>query len=122
MDRTARLQSGRSTLWVQKYTGKNIIRGYSKWYGVDKLSAVIELRQLGVSISAAREEEIRLASVRRSTAPKTNNKEFSHSPDSDDTFAFIAGYTPAGCPYGVTWEEMEETPARLQEEESEPDF
>lgn len=28
--------------------------------------------------------------------------------ESDDTFAFIAGYTSGGAPYGVTWEEMEE--------------
>ena len=24
--------------------------------------------------------------------------------DMDDTFAFIAGYTPGGFPYGITWE------------------
>lgn len=27
--------------------------------------------------------------------------------DSDDTFYFIAGYTPGGAPFGITWEEME---------------
>ena len=27
--------------------------------------------------------------------------------ESDDTFAFIAGYTAGGFPYGITWEEME---------------
>ena len=26
--------------------------------------------------------------------------------DMDDTFAFIAGYTPGGAPYGVTWEQV----------------
>ena len=26
--------------------------------------------------------------------------------DMDDTFAFIAGYTPGGFPYGTTWEEL----------------
>lgn len=26
--------------------------------------------------------------------------------ESDDVFAFIAGYTEGGFPYGVTWEEM----------------
>ena len=26
--------------------------------------------------------------------------------ESDGTFAFIAGYTPAGFPYGTTWEEL----------------
>lgn len=28
--------------------------------------------------------------------------------ESDDTFAFIAGYTASGFPYGITWEEMAE--------------
>ena len=31
-----------------------------------------------------------------------------HDPDSDETFAYIAGYTSNGVPYGVTWEEMDE--------------
>ena len=26
--------------------------------------------------------------------------------DMDDRFAFIAGYTPGGFPYGTTWEEL----------------
>lgn len=26
--------------------------------------------------------------------------------DSDDRFAFIAGYTSGGMPYGTTWEEL----------------
>ena len=26
--------------------------------------------------------------------------------DMDGTFAFIAGYTPDGAPYGVTWEQV----------------
>ncbi len=29
------------------------------------------------------------------------------APDSDEYFAYIAGYTEGGAPYGVTWEEME---------------
>ena len=28
------------------------------------------------------------------------------SSDMDGTFAFIAGYTPGGVPYGVTWEQV----------------
>ena len=31
------------------------------------------------------------------------------APDSDEHFAYIAGYTEGGVPYGVTWEEMEES-------------
>ncbi len=26
--------------------------------------------------------------------------------DMDGTFAFIAGYTPGGAPYGITWEQV----------------
>lgn len=33
----------------------------------------------------------------------TNSEPYS---DMDGTFAFIAGYTPGGAPYGVTWEEV----------------
>lgn len=29
------------------------------------------------------------------------------APDNDEHFAYIAGYTSGGAPYGVTWEEME---------------
>lgn len=35
--------------------------------------------------------------------------------ESDDTFAFIAGYTLGGTPYGITWEEMEEIERRDKE-------
>lgn len=30
-------------------------------------------------------------------------------PTSDETFAYIAGYTSNGVPYGITWEEMRES-------------
>lgn len=29
-------------------------------------------------------------------------------PESDEHFAYIAGYTSGGAPYGITWEEQEE--------------
>jgi len=31
-----------------------------------------------------------------------------YEPESDETFAFIAGYTSGGAPYGITHEEMQE--------------
>lgn len=34
--------------------------------------------------------------------------------DSDENFAFIAGYTSGGFPYGITWEEMEEIEKKEQ--------
>ena len=41
---------------------------------------------------------------------------YSLEPMSDDTFAFIAGRTPAGIPYGTTWEEIGIDPALPFEE------
>lgn len=44
---------------------------------------------------------------------KTRPDEFDNNLfESDDTFAFIAGYTSGGFAYGVTWEEMEEIERR----------
>jgi hypothetical protein len=37
---------------------------------------------------------------------------------SDDHFAYIAGYTPGGAPYGITWEEQEEIERRAAAKES----
>ncbi len=34
---------------------------------------------------------------------------------SNETFAFIAGYTSGGFAYGITWEEMEEIECRDKE-------
>ena len=33
-------------------------------------------------------------------------------PESDENFAYIAGYTSGGAPYGITWEEQEENERR----------
>ena len=129
MQRPARLVSAKATEWADKYTGKNIVRGYSKWYGVDELCAVVELRQLGVPISTERETELRKAAAQRSVSAagrrkrKQEKTQEDDHPDSDGTFAFIAGYTSWGFSYGVTWEELNETPPWMndEEEESEPE-
>ena len=48
----------------------------------------------------------------RKKRPKHKNQKVSEDiytqmfSDMDDTFAFIAGYTPGGAPYGVTWEQV----------------
>ncbi len=41
-------------------------------------------------------------------------------PESDDHFACIAGYTPGGVPYGITWEEQEEIERRANTKISTP--
>ena len=127
MQKSARLKSARATQWVDKYTGKSIVRGYCKWFGVNELCAVIELRLLGVPISAEREDELRQKAARRTktaAGSKERKKKLAELEkvdedcDSDETFAFIAGYTPTGFAYGTTWEELGETPPWLAEDEN----
>lgn len=117
MDRAGRLQSAAATGWVQSYNGNNYIRGYRKHYGVCAGTAIAELRLLGVAIdesaarqakenekSAARAKQLRKEKRRQRWEVQQNVDE----PLSDDTFAYIAGYTDWGVPFGITWEEMEE--------------
>jgi len=111
MRRQARLDSAKATRWVDKFQGKNLVRGYSKWFGVDFLCAVKELRLLGLPIDAKREDQLRQtmagrAAARRARKQKEREPTDGH-PEWDGTFAFIARYTSGGLPYGVTWEEME---------------
>jgi len=48
MKREQRLQSARS--FIGNFKGRNIARGYSHWFGVDRRCAVIELTMLGVRL------------------------------------------------------------------------
>ncbi len=123
MKREARLRSAKK--WIPQYEGKKIVRGYAKWYDVDLLCAIIELRMLGVHV-----DQIYEANVRRSIETKTKQrkqrrlarKEVEYDdpyPDSDETYAYIAGYTSWGFPYGVTWEEIGEEPPWINDEDIE---
>jgi len=113
MTREARLSCAKDTGWIDKYEGKRIVKGYRKWFGVDSLCAIVELRLLGVAISDDYETSVRnsipsAAEARKKRRTEKKRDEFEEYPDSDETFAFIAGYTPAGLPYGTTWEELED--------------
>ena len=67
MNKNARIASAKS--WIDKYEGKNIVKGYSKWYGTSKLTAVNELKILGVNIS---EEYIRQLKITEENIIKKN--------------------------------------------------
>lgn len=123
MKRESRLQSAKH--WITTYEGKTIVRGYAKWYGVDLLCAIIELRMLGVHVDENYE-----ANVRRSIETKAKQRRqkrlarkeaefYDPYPDSDANFAYIAGYTSGGFPYGVTWEEIGEEPPWVDDEDTE---
>lgn len=42
-----------------------------------------------------------------SSSKKKKQRDLSEQ-EPDEHFAFIAGYTAGGFPYGITWEEMEQ--------------
>lgn len=121
MKRKPRLDHVKSTGWLAKYEGENMVKGYSKRFAVDLLCAIVELRMLGVSISKEREVEIRKtlqareASIKHKKRVAAENEFYETYPDFDDNFAYIASYTPGGAPYGVTWEEIDEKPIETVE-------
>jgi hypothetical protein len=112
MNRKGRLDSAKH--WLTKYKGKNIIKGYKNHYGVDWLCAIKELQILGVGLDPEYVEKLilsvknRIIEKQRLKDGKKQELENEISWDSDETFAYIAGYTSAGFPYGVTWEELGE--------------
>ncbi|MEK5039115.1 hypothetical protein [Sporosarcina sp. FSL K6-3457] len=95
--------------WLPTVTAKNIVRSYSKWYGVDLLCAINELEILGYKSSDNYKKQVELSIASKADA-KRRRKEAKEEQDgalygSDDTFSFIAGYTEGGAPFGTTWEE-----------------
>lgn len=116
--------------WIPTYTGKNIVKGYSKWFGVDKVCAIIELELLGHEIDPEYKEQIIKQRIARSKASKERKKEKEKEKEKEEEeeklesycslrdtyFYYIAGYTSGGVPFGITWEEYEEY------EENERDF
>jgi len=115
MNREQRLCSARDTDWIHKYAGNSIVNGYRKKYGVDILCAITELRNLGVVIDPKYEAQIRqsiegAARAKNRKKTQTLQEEADLCPDSDNTFAYIAGYTPGGTPFGIPWDEMDDVP------------
>jgi len=114
MKRRARLSSARRWLATQKNrTPIQIAQSYRKRYGVDWLCAIHELVLLGVSIDPGWVEQLyrsldghHQARARRKAARNLNPNSFGGDPD--DTFAYIAGYTENGVPFGVTWDEIDD--------------
>ena len=117
MTREQRLQSAKSTDFLSKHMAKDMVRHYARWYGVDLLCAIAELRQLGLEISPEREDAAKI-SLQNRLEQKRKSQEESFSADiscdSDETFAFVAGYTSGGAPYGVTWGEMEDADGEVK--------
>jgi len=106
MNRSSRLQAAKH--WIPKYEGKNLVSGYSKHFAVDKLCAVKELEMLGHPIKNSYKKALKEDALQKQRKAEERKKlkqeqmEEELWEDSDETFAFIAGYTFGGVPYGNT--------------------
>ncbi len=107
-----RLNAAKS--WLETYNGKSVVSGYAKWFGVDKICAINELKSIGVVIPEMLEKQIirshqLLIEQRREKREKQNREDAAiFLVDSDENFAFIAGYTFNGVPFGLTNEEFDQ--------------
>jgi hypothetical protein len=111
MKRPGRLQSARS--WLPTYSGKNIVAGYRKHFGVDWICALKELEMLGVAIDPIYKQQLLITVENHNTAHRRKKaqraqRSMQYDLDQGDQFAYIAGYTAGGFAYGVTWEEWKE--------------
>ena len=112
LNREGRLRKAKE--WIHTYNGKGIIKAYAKWFGVDWLCALDELKLAGVSIpkedeqkivlahnqriqQRRREKELRKAKSEVTTLIENEGKEFG--------FDIVIGYSSDGFPYGIKFEE-----------------
>ena len=116
MRSATRLASASATNWVKNYSGKNIVRSYRKWFGIDFLQAISELRKLGVAISVEYETQV-LKTIEQKSLQKRKKKAEKQTPcpteilsDWDSEFEFVVGYTSGGAPYGIPrdWNRVEQ--------------
>ena len=126
--RQGRLQSAKAWLVTQQgRTPAQIGSSYRKWYGVDWPCAIQELTQLGVVFDPKWVAQLTrsLDGARRARATqraaRTSQSDADFPEDSDERFAYTAGYTPNGLPFGVTWEEWEKLKALEGPRRAEPD-
>ena len=105
MSRAARLQSGRQ--WLRSFSGKRVVPSYARWFGVDLVCAAKELQRLGMHFSPEYLDALRRTAGGRPGHCRNAPKAVEVEPIWNQEFAYIAGYTEAGFPFGVTWEEME---------------
>lgn len=106
--REERLRKARQ--WLTTYQGspKKIVKHYRERFHLDINCAISDLQAIGVEFTqeyldaVKRSEQARLEQRRM----KRERRMMEQLPDSDDWFAFIAGYTSGGAAYGLTWEDV----------------
>lgn len=107
MTQKQRLDFARATFWLEKYSGKSPVQDYRKWFGVDMLCAISELKLLGFKVDPDYEAQIRksvtqVALLRKAKKlAKSAAEEECFLSEWESEFTFIAGYTSGGAPYGL---------------------
>ena len=91
--------------WLKSYNGKNIVKGYFNWFGVDLLCAIRELRIVGQIISEQYEIQVR-KSVEDKILQRKNAKERKEHNEIENEFEFIVGYTSNEMPFGIRKDEL----------------
>jgi len=105
----------KAKIWLLTYEGNKVVRAYRKKFHVDIGSAVRELQEIGYEFqpgyvdNVLNTENARIEQKRKKKREAEEQKQFAEEYDEfqDDKFYYIAGYTPNGVPYGITWEEMD---------------
>ena len=109
MNKAGRLSSARQWLAKQKNRAPvQIAKSYRKWYGVDLPTAIRELTALGFVFDVGWVESVKRSLAGHYAARarrKAARRRVPPLDESNGTFAYIAGYTENGVPFGVTWEE-----------------
>ncbi|MBQ9251422.1 MAG: hypothetical protein IJ188_02140 [Clostridia bacterium] len=110
--RKARLEEARSWLAENSFSDDaHIVKAYRTRFQVDRRCAMAELCLLHVlSPEKQKAYEAELDRKKAKEAAKANAQALIDDSDSDETFAYIAGYTSWDIPYGVTWDELENHP------------
>ena len=108
----ARLRKGKQWLLTNTGSPKKMNKHYRERFHVDAVTAAKDLQELGVNytqeqldqIKQAEEQRLQQRRIEREAKERERLAELYE--DSDDRFAFIAGYTDGGAPFGVMWEEV----------------
>ena len=97
MNKQARLQA--AVLWMKSYNGKSLIKGYAKWFGVDKLCSIKELKILGVPISEALEKQV-MESVNQQISQNRKRRSCASMDDYYGDYIVFECFRP---PFPVSW-------------------
>ena len=101
----------KAATWLPTYEGAHLVRAYRKKFKLDYTCALNDLEALGAlspeKLADLRQgEEIRQRHMQDEKEARREREFRERYANSDDNFYFIAGYTPGGAPYGITWEEI----------------